>query len=97
MTYFVSIGVIKDRICKAMEISFLYDPGNTAWLFENFIFELEAFYSFKITGILVRQLISLKRNGSVIGKVYCLISWSPICTPLTLVSASVKMKVPQPQ
>ena len=62
-----------------------------AWIFEKFIFELEAFYSFKITCILVRQVISLKKNGGVISKIYCLILWSPICTPLILVSASVKM------
>ena len=34
--------------------SFLYNPACKAWLFENFIFELEASYSFKITCILVR-------------------------------------------
>ena len=71
--------------------SFLYDPANKAWLFEKFIFELEASYSFKITCILVRQVISLKKIGGVISKIYCLILWSPICTPLILVSASVKM------
>ena len=71
--------------------SFLYDPANTAWLFEKFIFELEAFYSFKITCILVRQVISLKENGGVISKIYCLILWSPICTLLILVLASWKM------
>ena len=47
--------------------SFLYDPANMAWLFEKFIFEPEAFYSFKITCILVRQVISLKKNGGVYG------------------------------
>ena len=72
-------------------ISFLHDPVNTTWFFKNFIFELEASYSFKITCILVRQLIPLTKNVGVIGKIYCLISWSPICTPLILVSASVKM------
>ena len=71
--------------------SFLHDPANTAWLFEKFIFELEAFYSFKITCILVRQVISLKENGGVISKIYCLILWSPICTLLILVLASWKM------
>ena len=71
--------------------SFLYDGANSTWLFEKFIFELEAFYSFKITCILVRQVISLKENGGVISKIYCLILWSPICTPLILVSTSVKM------
>ena len=70
--------------------SFLYDGANSAWLFEEFIFELEAFYSFKITCILVRQVISLKKNVDV-SKIYCLILWFPICTPLILVSASVKM------
>ena len=72
-------------------ISFLHDPVNTTWFFKNFIFELEASYSFKITCILVRQLIPLTKNVGVIGKIYCLISWSPICTPLILVSASIKM------
>ena len=71
--------------------SFLYDPANKAWLFENFVFDLEAFYSFKFTGILVRQIISLKKNGGAISKTCCLILWSPICTPLILVSAWVKM------
>ena len=108
MTYFVLIGVIKDRITKmypnylneklwpyhlsCFVNSFLYDPVNKAWLFEKFFFELEAFYSFKIRCILVRQVISLKKNGGgVICKIYCLILWSPICTPLILASASVKM------
>ena len=65
----------------------LFYPANMAWLFEKFIFEVEAFYSFKITCILVRQV----KNGSVISKIYCLTLWSPICAPLILVSASVKM------
>ena len=70
---------------------FFYDPANTGWLFEKFIFELEAFYSFKITCILIRHVISFKKNGGAISKIYCLILWSPVCTPLTLVLASVKM------
>ena len=107
MNYFVPIGVIKDRTTKMYPKyfngklwpyhlscfinSFLYDPANKAWLFEKFIFELEAFYSFKITCILVRQVISLKKIGGVISKIYCLVSWSPICTPLILLSALMKM------
>ena len=71
--------------------SFLFDPAYKAWLFEKFIFELEAYYSFKITSILVREEISLKKNGDVIGKICCLIPWSPICTHLLLVLASLKM------
>ena len=70
---------------------FLYDPANKPWLFEKFIFELEAFYCFKITSILVRQVISVTKNGGVISKIYCLIFWSPGGTPLILLSASVKM------
>ena len=79
------------RNCTTMEIVTipiaLFYPANMAWLFEKFIFEVEAFYSFKITCILVRQV----KNGSVISKIYCLTLWSPICAPLILVSASVKM------
>ena len=71
--------------------SVLYDLANKAWFPENFIFEIESSYSFKITCIRVRQLIPLKKNGGILCKIYCLISWSAICTPLILVSASVKM------
>ena len=39
------------------------------WLFEKFVFELEAFNSFKITCIPVRQVIFLKKNGGVISKI----------------------------
>ena len=70
---------------------FLYDPAYKAWVFENSIFELEAFYSFKITCVLVMQVISFNKNSGFIGKIYCLISWSPIRTPLILLSASTKM------
>ena len=107
MIYFVPTEVIKYRITKMYPKylnrklrpyhlscfikSFLHDPTNKAWPFEKFIFELEVFYSFKITCILVRQVISLKKNGGVISKIYCLILWFPICTSLILVSASVKM------
>ena len=78
-------------ICPVLLILFLYDPVCKVWLFEKFNFELEASYSFKITWILVRQVISLKKNGGVIRKIYCLGSWSPICTPLILVTALMKM------
>ena len=72
--------------------SFIYDPAfSKAWLFEKLIFELEASYSFKITCILVRQVISLKKIGGVISKIYCLVSWSPKGTPLILLSALMKV------
>ena len=80
----------KITICPVLSI-FLYDLLNKTWFFENFIFEIESSYSFKITCILVRQLIPLKKNNSVFGKIYFLISLSHICTPLILASASVKM------
>ena len=107
MAYFAPIGVIKDRTTKMYPKYFngnvtipfvlfyqffLYDPSCKAWLFEKFIFELEASYSFKITCILVRQVISLKKIGGIISKIYCLVSWSPICTSLILLSALVKME-----
>ena len=98
MTYFIPIGVIKDRITKMYHKylngklwpyqlpcfinCFSYDPANKAWLFEDFICELEAAYSFKINCILKRQVISLNKNSSLISKNYNSISWSPICTPL---------------
>ena len=107
MIYFIPIGVTMDRVTKTYPKylneklwpyhlpcfinSLSYDPANKTWLFVKFMFELEASYSFKITCILVKQVISLKKNGSVISKIY-LISWSPIFTPLILVSASVKME-----
>ena len=78
-------------ICPALSILFLYDPAHKTWLFERFIFELESSYGFEITCILVGQVISLMKNGGVTGKIYCLVSWSPICNPLIIVSASVKM------
>ena len=71
--------------------SFLCVLANKAWFYEKFIFVIETSYSFKITCILVRQLIPLKENGGVLSKIYYLISWSSICTHLILVSASVKM------
>ena len=107
MTYFVPIGVMKDKTTEMYSKyfngklwpyhlscfinSFLYEPTCKAWLFEKFIFELEASYRFKITCILVRQVISLKKIAGVISKIYCLVSWSPICTPLILLSALMKM------
>ena len=70
-------------ICPVLSILF-YDTVCKAWLFEKFIFELEASYSFIITCILVRRVISLGKIGVAISKIYCLVSWSPICTLLTL-------------
>ena len=79
------------KCTPVLSILFLYGPAYKVGLFENSNFDLEASHSFKITCILVREVISLQKNGGVIGKIYCLISWSPICTPLIFLSASMKM------
>ena len=113
MTYFVPIRVIKGRTTKMYPkcfngklwpyhfscfiSSFLYDPKCKAWLFEKVIFELKASYSFKTTYIMVRQVIYLKKIGGNISRVYCLVSWSAICTPLIFLSALMKRQMLQPQ
>ena len=77
MNYFVPIGIIKDRTTKMYpkyfngdvtmsfvlfyQFFFIYDPACKAWLFEKFIFELEASNKFKITCNLVRQVILLRQ------------------------------------
>ena len=74
MTYFVPIRVIKNRITKCSPSiliqnyhlscfisSFLYDLANKAGVFEKFISEIETSFSFKISCILLRQLIPLKK------------------------------------
>ena len=78
-------------ICPVLSILVLYDPACKAWLLKKFIFELEPPYSFKIICLLVRQVISLKENGSVISKSYCLVSWSPTCNHIILASALMRM------
>ena len=65
-------------ISSLVNFGIVYDPASKAWRFKRFIFEIEASYSFKITFIMLKQVISLKKNGGVISKSYCLISWSPI-------------------
>ena len=90
-TYFVSFGVIENRVTK---VNFKYFNGNfaEAWLFEKFIFELDvSSYSFKITCILSRQVISLKKMVVLSAKFTILISWSPICIPLILLLALMKL------
>ena len=60
--------------------------------FEKFVFELESSsYSFKITCILLRQVISPKKMVMSSGKFTNLILWSAICTPFILLLASMKL------
>ena len=90
-TYFVPCGVIQNRVTK---VNFKYFNENfaKAWLFEKFIFELDASsYSFKITFILSRQVISLKKMVVLSAKFADLISWSPICYPLIFLLALMKL------
>ena len=76
-------------ICPGLSVLFLCAPAYRAWLFEKFIFELKAYsFSFKITCIL---LISPEKMVMSSAKFTNLISWSPICTPLILLSASMKL------
>ena len=48
-------------------------------------------YSLKITFILLRQVISLKKMVVLSVKFTILISWSPICIPLILLSALMRL------
>ena len=74
-------------------INSIYTTTHKAWIFEKFDFELEAFScDFKIDCILVWQLISLNKKMVVSsGEFNVFTPWSPICTPLILVSASIKI------
>ena len=90
-TYFVLFVVIKNRVTK---VNSRYFNGNCAEasLFEKFVFELdESSYSFKNACILLRQVISLKRMVVSSAKCIILISWSPICIPLILLLALMKL------
>ena len=62
-----------------------------AWLFEkNYLWTSLSFsYSLKITCILLRQVISLKKMVVLSVKFTILISWSPICIPLILLLISI--------
>ena len=92
-TYFVPFGVIEVRVSK---VSSKYFNGNCAeaWLFEKFIFDLDASsYSFKITCTLLRQVIYLKKIVVLLAKFTILISRSPICIPLILLLALMKLEI----
>ena len=89
--YFFPFGVIENRITKVISI---YFNGNCveAWLFGKFIFQLHASsYSFKITCILLRQVIPLKKMVVLSAKFTILILWSPICIPLIFLLALKKL------
>ena len=79
-------------ICFGLSILFLYATPHKVWLFEKVIFELVAFsLNYKINSILIRQLKSLEKMVVSSAKFTILISWSPICIPLILMLASMKI------
>ena len=87
----VLLGVIKNRFTK-VNSKYFNENCAEAWLFEKVIFQLDASsYSFKITCILLRQVISLKKIVKSSAKFTILIWWSPICIPLTLLLALMKL------
>ena len=79
-------------ICPGWSILFLYTPAHKTWIFEKFVFEIEAFScNFKIDCILLWQLMSLNKKIVVSsGNLHILISWSLIWTFIILVLASMK-------
>ena len=80
---------------------FYMDHPIKAWLFEKTIFELDydwaslsffAFsYSFKITYILLKQVITLKKMVVLSAKLTILITLFSICVPLIFLSALMKL------
>ena len=89
--YFFTFGVIENIITK---VNFKYFNGNfaEAYFLEKSIFELDAYtYSFKMICILSKQAISLKKMVVSLAKFTILISWSPICVPLILLLALMKL------
>ena len=55
------------------------------------ILEISSKHFFFLFEFPVKRVIFVNKNGGVMSKIYCLISWFPISTPLILVSASLKM------
>ena len=87
-------GTFVHFVCPDLSILFLYAAAHKAWLFEKSIFELDASsYSFKTTCILLRQVTSLKKMLLSSAKFIILISWSPICIPLILLLALMKLAI----
>ena len=79
--------------CPGSWILFLYVPPHKGLAFwKNSLWTSLSFsYSLKITCILLRQVISLKNMVELSAKFTILISWSPICIPLILLSALMRL------
>ena len=76
-------------------ILYLYAPPHKGLVFEKIIFKLVYLFSYihclKITCILLRQIISVKKMVVLSVKFTILISSSPIFIPLILLSASMRL------
>ena len=106
--YFVPFGVIKKRFikinfnyfnrncdyssCPGWWIIFLYAPSHKGYAFwkDCLWTSLSFLYSLKIICILLRQVIKKMVVLSVLFTI--LISWSPICIPLILLSELMRLK-----
>ena len=79
--------------CPGWWILFLYAPPHKGLAFwKNYLWTSLSFsYSLKITCILLRQVVSLKKMMVLSVKFTILISWSPICIPLILLSALMRL------
>ena len=74
-------------------ILFLYAlPHKGLAFWKNYLWTSLSFsYSLKITSILLRQVISLKKMMVLSVNFTILISWSPICIPLILLSTLMRL------
>ena len=79
--------------CPCWLILFLYAAPHKGLAFwKNYLWTSLYFsYSPKITCILIRQVMSLKKMVVLSVKFTILISWSPICIPLILLSALMRL------
>ena len=105
--YFVPFGVIKKRFTKIKFRSFNGNCDYSCWpgwwilyalphkdlaFWKNYLWtSLSSSYSLKITCILLRQVIFLKKMVVLSVKFTILISRSPICIPLILLSALMRL------
>ena len=79
--------------CPGWWILFLYTPFHKSFAFWKIYLwaSLSFSHSLKITCVLLRQVISLKKMVVFSVKFTILISWSPICIPLIILSALMRL------
>ena len=93
LTSIILTEIVTIPVLLVHEFYFYMHHPIKAGLFEKNIFEysLSFPYSLKTTFILLRQVISLKKMVVLSVKFTILISWSPICIPLILLSALMRL------